>query len=359
MGDRDLKEERARLEQFGCPIADGREDAPIGVLLSDEIKRCVTKFRMIEPFDEVNLLKPAGYELTIGDEFILGGVRRDLKKDDEIRIRPFDVVVIKTAETINLPRFLIARWNVRVKWAYEGLLWVGAAQVDPGWVGHLFCPIYNLSNKEVVVRAGDPIALMDFVTTTPFRPGESKEYRRPPKRPLLSLYASGLRSALYDLASVDMKNLGDRVEATREDIQTRVGGFQDRIDSFVSITLGVLGVVVAAVALSFGKPDQLRWWDPSVLWVSALAIFVAALAWVNSNSSVQWFGSSWKRIVFELVIFAGLIIAIASFAHRTQSEVDILTQEVRALKQQIPNAAPNPVQSSAGPPRSPTPSSKP
>src|SRR5579862_8857 len=271
MNDKNLQEEQTRLHQFRCPTADERDRAPVGVLLSDEIKRCVTKFHMIEPFEET-LLKAAGYELTIGDEFILGGERKELKKDGEIRIRPFNVVVIKTAETINLPRFLIARWNVRVKWAYEGLLWVGAAQVDPGWVGHLFCPIYNLSDKEVVVRAGDPIALMDFVTTTPFRPGESKEYSRPPKRVLLSQYASDLRSALYDLAQVQMKKLDERIEATKADIHTRVGGFQDRIDSFVSITLGVLGVVVAAVALSFGKPDQVRWWDPSVLWVSALAI---------------------------------------------------------------------------------------
>ena len=48
-----------------------------------------------------------------------------------------------------MPRFLIGRWNIRVTVAYKGLLWVGGPQVDPGWVGHLFCPIYNLSDQEV------------------------------------------------------------------------------------------------------------------------------------------------------------------------------------------------------------------
>ena len=298
---------------------------------------------MIDPFEELNL-KPAGYELSIGDEYILGGERKTLTKDGEIRIPPFNVVVIKTAETINLPRYLIARWNVRVKWAYQGLLWVGAAQVDPGWVGHLFCPIYNLSNKPVVIRAGDPIALMDFVTTTPFNPDESKEYKRPPKRVLLREYnVADLRSALYELADV---KLGE--------FDKRIGGFQERIDSFISITFAVVGVVVAAVALSFGKPDQPRWWDPSILWVSALAIIVAIFSWVNSKSSVPWFKSSWQRVVFELVIFVSIITAIVTFSSRTQNTVDALTKQVQALQQQIRGSALIPPQNPVGP-QSPSP----
>jgi len=306
---------------------------------------------MIEPFEELNL-KAAGYELTIGDEFILGGERRELKKDGDIRIPPFNVVVIKTAETINLPRYLIARWNVRVKWAYEGLLWVGAAQVDPGWVGHLFCPIYNLSDREVVVRAGDPIALMDFVTTTPYSPDECEKYKykRPPKRVLLREYnAAELRSALFDLAYVKLAKFDEKINKTSDDVRSRIDGFQGRIDSFISITFGVMGIVVAAVALSFGRPDQARWWDPSVLWVSGLAIFVAVLAWVNSKSSVQWFRSERQRIAFEMFIFLCVIGAIVSFSFRTQSTVDQLMKQVQVLQQQVTSSSPIQTQSPQAP----------
>jgi deoxycytidine triphosphate deaminase len=351
MEDPESQQERERLAKYGCPTADGRDAAPVGVLLSDEIKRCVTLFRMIEPFVEANL-KPAGYELTVGDEFILGGERKALGKDGEIRIPPFNVVVIKTGETINLPRYLIARWNVRVKWAYEGLLWVGAAQVDPGWVGHLFCPIYNLSNKEVILRASDPIALMDFVSTTPFKPNASKAYARPPKRVLLREYnAADLRSALFELADVKLAAFDRKIEATNVDVHRRIGGFQERIDSFISITFAVVGVVVAAVALSFGKPDQPRWWDPSIFWISALAIIVAIFAWVNSKSSVQWFKSTWQRVGFELFIFVCIIIAIVRFSSRTQSTVDTLTKQVQTLQQQITSPPPTTTQS----PQTPTP----
>jgi deoxycytidine triphosphate deaminase len=128
------KQERERLDHLPCPDRDTREATPVGVLLSDEIKYYAEKFDMIQPFDEIRLLKAAGYELTVGNEYVLEGERKELIKDGEIRIPSFSVVVIKTAETINLPRFLIARWNIRVRWAYEGLLWVGGPQVDPGWV---------------------------------------------------------------------------------------------------------------------------------------------------------------------------------------------------------------------------------
>ena len=334
MDEEKSRQERERLSQFPCPTVN-RQGSPIGVLLSDEIDYFATTFRMLEPFNKENL-KPAGYELTIGNEFVLGGKKEELKKDGEIRIPPFNVVVIKTAETINLPRFLIARWNIRVRWAYEGLLWVGAAQVDPGWVGHLFCPIYNLSNKEVIVRAGDPIALMDFVTTTPFKSGESIEYKRPPKRTMLEEYnASTLESALYDLAETKMADFGRRIENNTIAIENRMGGLQGRIDNFTSITFGVVGLLFAAVALFFGKPDQPNWWDPSVFWVSALAIIISMFAWVNTRSSVQWFRRPWQRILFELLMFGLVVTTIVAFSFRTQSNVAALRGEVKTLQEQI------------------------
>jgi deoxycytidine triphosphate deaminase len=148
------------LEQLKCFEQDPLRTT--GVLLSDEIEEYVKQFKLIDPFDPNNL-KPAAYELTVGDEYSLGGKTGKLSDEsgkNEVKIPPFEVIVIKTRERLNLPRFLIARWNIRVKWAYEGLLWVGGPQVDPGWVGHLCCPIYNLSDHEVTLRLGEPIAVM-------------------------------------------------------------------------------------------------------------------------------------------------------------------------------------------------------
>src|SRR2546425_242019 len=160
-----------------------------GVLLSDAIERCVQAFDLIKPFNPENL-KPACYKLTIGDEYAVGGEINPLSDEsgkNEIKIRPFEVAIIKTHETINMPRFLIGRWNIQVSRAYQGLIWVGGPQVDAGYVGHLFCPIYNLSDQDVSLFKGQPIAVIDFVGTTSFHP-ESKKYPFPPDRVLFEEY---------------------------------------------------------------------------------------------------------------------------------------------------------------------------
>jgi deoxycytidine triphosphate deaminase len=138
-----------------------------GVLLSDQIEYYATYANLITPFARSNL-KPAAYELTIGDEYFIGGEYVKLGAGEStISILPFQVVVIKTNEIVCLPRFIIGRWNIRVKHAYAGLLWVGGPQVDPGYVGHLFCPIYNLSDKPVTLLVDDAIAVIDFCEDDP------------------------------------------------------------------------------------------------------------------------------------------------------------------------------------------------
>jgi deoxycytidine triphosphate deaminase len=274
----DKQKERERLKLLACPTADPREDAPVGVLLSDEIDHYHRTFKMIDPFVEERL-KPAGYELTVGDEYVLGGEKKSLSADGEIRIPPFNVVVIKTAETINLPRFLIARWNIRVKWAYEGLLWVGGPQVDPGWVGHLFCPLYNLSDKMVVIRAGDPIALMDFVTTTPFKSGRSKEYARPPKRILLEEYkATELKSALFTEAKT-------RIDEIERGTNNRIDKIENKMDVFFASSLVITTVLFAVIGIftTFGKETVVPVWPGVSLVISICALALAGFAYLNSR----------------------------------------------------------------------------
>jgi deoxycytidine triphosphate deaminase len=278
MDSKGKEKELERLKHFPCPAADHREHVPVGVLLSDEIKHYVQTIRLIEPFSEENL-KPAGYELSVGDEYVLGGERRELKYDGDIRIPPFNVVVIKTAETINLPRFLIARWNVRVKWAYEGLLWVGGPQVDPGWVGYLCCPLYNLSDKEVVLRYRDPIALMDFVTTTPFKAGKSKEYQRPPKRVLLEEYrAAELKSALFTEAK-------QRVDQIERDTRSKIDRIENRMEFFLGSGLVILTVLFAAISIfaTAEKPAITPVWPNVSVLISIFALVLAGLAYLKTR----------------------------------------------------------------------------
>lgn len=265
------EQEEELIKKYPC-----LEDDPLetkGVLLGDEIEYYAKNFKMIDPFNCRNL-RAAAYELTVGDEYAIGGKLRKLYDEpgkNEIRIPPFQVVIIKTGERLNLPRFLIARWNLRVRWAYEGLLWVGGPQVDPGWAGHLFCPLYNLSDKEVLLRLGEPIAVIDFIKTTPFKKGRSPEYQRPPRRVILDDYnPQGLISALI----TDVK---ERIE----EVEKRVGAFGARLERSIGIIFTVLAIIIAALSVfvALGKtPTSVSIWAYISFAVSIIALVIAIIA---------------------------------------------------------------------------------
>jgi deoxycytidine triphosphate deaminase len=330
-----ITKERDRLDHLPCPERDTRESPPTGVLLSNEIKYYAEAkdFKMIDPFKDEHL-KPAGYELTIGDEYVMGGERKQLSKGGEIRLPPFNVVVIQTAETMNLPRFLIARWNIRVWWAYKGLLWVGGPQVDPGWVGHLFCPLYNLSDSEVILRWGDPIALMDFVTTTPFSK-ESVKYDRPPKRVLLEQYdAKALHSALYTLATTRFNRYEERLQQIEFAVNARLSAIQSRVDNFVLITFSVIAVLFAAVTIFVARTQQPSWWNPVPLFlISGTALFLSLSTWIRRPQEQRLLGRAVQAIIITILL-AATVIQIKE-VRPLRSQVGDLKKQVEQIQQQV------------------------
>lgn len=211
------------------------------VLLRDEIERYCTERtpRLIDPFDE-NLLEPASYKLRLGQECRVDGDDKTLTDDYPVlKIPSHGLAVVSTLEEVNIPPDLIARWNLKVKRVYQGLLWVGSLQVDPGYSGKLFCPLYNLSNKDVHLELRDQLFTIDFVKTTYqeeielWKPDRSTKTLKPlDKIPL----QSGVKQDL------------DKMNSTVEGFQSRIDTFQSRIDTFQVITFTVLGIIVAALA---------------------------------------------------------------------------------------------------------------
>lgn len=267
------EQEEARLSQYTEILPDPSHPVS-GVLLRDEITYFAKTFKMIDPFRE-ELLKPAAYHLTVGGSAAQDGRILAMSHGGSIEIAPFGVAVVQTAETINLPRFLVARWNIKVSLAYDGLMWVGGPQVDPGWLGRLSCPVYNLSSKPVLLQFGDELAVIDFVATSQYKsvvwnqqPGW--KYRRPPKRVLFEEYRPG---RVVSGVTEQLRRQDEVLDTQR----LRLREMEGRTDGFIGAVIAALSVLVAALAvMSVWRPDHAPWGWPVVA-VASLVLSVIAL----------------------------------------------------------------------------------
>ena len=172
-------------------------NASSGLLTDKQIEH----FHLIREYNRENC-KPASYDLTIGDRHYLyedsgnwkavflgssNGLNEANEKfgpdsplllsaprrgATELIIPPFGSAIIQLDETIDLYNLnkqecqndvLIAgRFDLKLKSIYKGLISQQATQVEPGYIGKLYCFVYNLGSQEVVLKKGDGFATIEF-----------------------------------------------------------------------------------------------------------------------------------------------------------------------------------------------------
>ena len=245
------------------------------VLLRDEIRHyCNQDPKLIDPFvDDKKFLHPASYHLRLGDRCRVNGEEHNLSKGNPVlKIPPHGIAIVRTLEKVNIPGFLIARWNLKVKKVYKGLVWVGGAQVDPGYFGYLFCPLYNLSNEEQLLEYEERLFTIDFVKTTFYDESKGCElWKSEPDRPtdcLGALDTDKLKSAPKE----QFDQMGAKIENMRSEIR--------RFQQFILPLLAIIIAAVTVIAMfgAFGRledTNQLSW---TAIGVSGLAVVLASLA---------------------------------------------------------------------------------
>jgi len=257
--------------QTGAPGLEVSGGSPLhgAVLVKEEIRDYSTKRTpsLIQPLDEEQL-KPASYHLSVGGCCRIMGDDRILTETDRyLRIPPFGVAIVSTFEVLNIPNFLIARWNLRVQRVYDGLIWTGSLQVDPGYSGHLFCPIFNLSTKTVTLEYREPVFTIDFVRTT--RETEPRKVERKTR-------------SLEGLEALDRTRLRSGIG----EIDDRIREFEGRLRSSQHVMLIVLSIIVAAVAAiasvtAFGRFEVANCWLASFI-LSAVAVGIGTWALIRT-----------------------------------------------------------------------------
>jgi len=281
-----MTEEEQNLEEDKRLRRDPRdevwEDWQGAVLLRNEIEYYASLDPpLIENFDK-ECLKPASYYLRLGSECRVGGKEHNLSDErPTLVIKPHDIAVVSTYEKVNIPGFLIGRWNQRVTSAYEGIVWVGGPQVDPGYSGHLYCPLYNLSNRDVELQFKKPLFMIDFVKTTRFIEDKCSLWERPAEK-------------TDSLARHDIHNLESALVERFVEMGAEVKDMRSEIRRFQQIVFPVLAIIIAAVAVIaslgiFGFyeiPSESKWVGISV-GMSGLALLLAACALFKVKSHIK------------------------------------------------------------------------
>lgn len=251
------------------------------VLLRDEIEYYANlNPPLINPFER-DLLKPASYHLCVGSHCRVDGEDKWLSEQDpQLTIPPHASATISTFEEVNIPGFLVGRWNLKVKKVYAGLVWTGGPQVDPGYSGKLFCPIFNFSTSPIKLQFKEPLFTIDFVRTTLFDETRGCE--------LLDIDRD-----THSLGAVDTGRLKSGVRDDVVEIKASTSKIGSRLDRFQGTVFFVLAIVVSTVAILaslrfFGEVESVGWLGWASFAISMLAMvvsFVAVGFWWTSRRS--------------------------------------------------------------------------
>ncbi len=92
------------------------------------------------------------------------------KNNYVIRIPAFTSIVFITYEKVSMPNNVAGRFDLRIKWALQGLILQVGTQIEPGYHGRLFGLLHNLSNKEICIPMMNRILTAEFSYTSKITP---------------------------------------------------------------------------------------------------------------------------------------------------------------------------------------------
>jgi deoxycytidine triphosphate deaminase len=256
---------------------DPDSEVPSGILLSDRIRFYVETTNLISPFSE-DLLGPASYALTLGAEYWdASNLSGDpplftLESGQTLTIPPNSIVFVSTRETLNIPFYIAARFNLKLRLLYEGLLVGAGPQVDPGFRGRLSCPLHNISSQPIRLNAGETFAVIDFAKTTPFaeqealttdtislekvrEQGESKQLKGKHGMPCLTFPRTKLDrepvKGYLPVGKIVSSSVAGLEKSTKEN-ETKINEGLKKLDNAVNRINLISFITVIVVAVSLG-----------------------------------------------------------------------------------------------------------
>lgn len=148
---------------------------------------------------DIDNIKGASYDLSIGDEYYYSGKIKELTdKDPFILIEPYDYAIVTSKEIANMPRDVVGRFDLSVSLFCQGIILSNGPQVDPGFKGRLFCLLFNTSNALISLKRSQHYATLEF--NKMIEPSESYQGKYQDKDKIVYyLPSNSMRGAINEL----------------------------------------------------------------------------------------------------------------------------------------------------------------
>ena len=128
-------------------------------------------------------LQPASYDLRLGDVFLqfdtkgnghfVNAINAGLPS---LKLRPFEPVLFSTKEKVQTKKNIIGRFDLKVRYALNGIILQVGPQVEPCYTGPLFGCLLNVSGKERSIEFGKPFLSIEF-SYTRIAPAKAKPFK--------------------------------------------------------------------------------------------------------------------------------------------------------------------------------------
>lgn len=134
-------------------------------------------------------LKPASCAIPLGGPFVYWTDPASREKKPEkkagtladgevLELERNSIVYLTLEPEFRLPDYIAARFNLKIRDIYRGLLVGTGPLVDPGFTGRLSIPIHNLTSNSYQLVGGEPLVWMEFTKISPNHRWDST-HRRP------------------------------------------------------------------------------------------------------------------------------------------------------------------------------------
>jgi deoxycytidine triphosphate deaminase len=234
-------------------------NVPQTLLSRADILHYVDRVGLIYPFfADKDRLKWASYEIGFGSTFIYWDehgekVEKKIQKDGVFTLPANSISFVDLESDFFLPRYIGARFNLRIQHVHRGLLLGTGPLVDPGFNGNLLVPLHNLTSDPYVIRGDEGFIWVEFTKTSfegsaaaaPLTQGDLDAWERRKNNMLPALYFDKanknkpIRSSIPDAAA----------KATAHAASAEAAATRAQRANTIFVGLGALTIAGTVIAL--------------------------------------------------------------------------------------------------------------